>query len=141
MPEYFAWKAMIARCTNVEHPDYPKYGGRGIGVCVRWIVSFENFLADVGRRPAPHLSLDRIENNDDYLPGNVRWADKPTQNRNTRATSMTSVGAVIVRELARRRQKAQDIAYAFGISIGNARNIINGHRWAGAIAYIAEAAS
>ena len=72
-PEYIAWHNMIQRCTNPKHPRFYCYGARGIKVCKRWF-KFENFLRDVGRRPSPGLSIDRIDNDDDYKPGNVHWA-------------------------------------------------------------------
>src|SRR5262249_25330720 len=59
MPEYFIWKTMRQRCGNPNAPDYPEYGGRGISVCERWNL-FENFIADMGRRPSPQHSVDRI---------------------------------------------------------------------------------
>jgi len=81
--EYRTWKHMIQRCTNPNKPEWPKYGGRGIAVCERWLTSFENFYADMG--PRPHeFSLDRENNNGNYEPPNCRWADLSTQARNSR---------------------------------------------------------
>jgi hypothetical protein len=80
MPEYAIWKQMIHRCTNPKNINYANYGGRGIKVCERWI-TFLNFLADVSPRPAGK-SLDRINNDGDYEPGNVRWATPVEQRRN-----------------------------------------------------------
>ena len=79
-PTYASWKAMKARCT---HADNPRYGGRGIRVCESWLYSFEHFLADMGPRP-PGTSIDRINNDDNYEPGNCRWATYSEQNRNQR---------------------------------------------------------
>ena len=82
---------MIQRCTNDKTPNWDDYGGRGIQVCERWLVSFENFLADVGPRPTgkagarAKYSLDRFPNNNgNYEPGNVRWATCVEQNNNQR---------------------------------------------------------
>jgi hypothetical protein len=83
-PEYRAWDEMIKRCYNTNRRYYAAYGGRGITVCARWRHSYENFLADVGRRPSPQHSLDRKDNNGHYEPGNVRWATKQEQAQNTR---------------------------------------------------------
>ncbi len=80
--EYFIWQSMIQRCTRMTHPKYRIYGARGIRVCDRWRHSFPNFLADVGPKPSPGLSIDRIDNNGNYEPGNVRWADSTTQSHN-----------------------------------------------------------
>jgi hypothetical protein len=74
---------MRARCTRATHPSYPLYGGRGITVCPEWD-SFERFLEDVGQRPDPSLSLDRVDNDRGYEPGNVRWATRAEQAANRR---------------------------------------------------------
>lgn len=81
-PEYRAWDAMKSRCYNPKARGYAGYGGRGIAVCDRWRYSFENFLADMGERPSPEHSLDRIDNDGNYEPGNVRWATRSEQQRN-----------------------------------------------------------
>lgn len=84
-PEYKAWDKMIDRCMNENNTRYPSYGGRGITVCLRWF-KFENFLADVGEKPEPksEFSLDRINNDGNYEPGNVRWATRSEQASNRR---------------------------------------------------------
>lgn len=84
--EYRSWQAMKARCTNHNYINYKDYGARGISVCQKWIDSFEDFLEDVGPRPTPKHTLDRIEVNGNYEPGNCRWATSKEQNSNTRAT-------------------------------------------------------
>lgn len=83
-PEYRIWDAMKARCCNLNNKHFKNYGGRGIRVCDRWLDSFANFLADVGRRPSPNHSIDRINNDGNYEPGNVRWATRHEQNLNKR---------------------------------------------------------
>ena len=83
-PEYRSWHGLKARCLNPHATGYANWGGRGITVCDRWRDSFENFLADVGRKPSPRHSLDRTDVNGNYEPGNVRWATPSEQRRNQR---------------------------------------------------------
>jgi hypothetical protein len=91
-PEYYAWAHMIERCENPRNPQWSDYGGRGIAVCARWRARFQNFLADVGPRPSPQHSIDRLENNGNYEPGNVAWRTRAEQNRNTRRTILLTYG-------------------------------------------------
>jgi hypothetical protein len=76
---------MKARCDNSNSTSYKNYGARGVKYCEEW-ADFSKFLADVGEKPFPEASLDRVDNNGHYEPGNVRWADRSTQRRNSRGT-------------------------------------------------------
>jgi hypothetical protein len=82
--ERTAWMAMKARCLNPNASRYECYGGRGITICDRWLNSYEAFLADMGRRPTGEHSLDRVNNDGHYEPGNCRWATRSEQQRNKR---------------------------------------------------------
>lgn len=86
--EYRAWRDIKSRCFNPNTKGYKNYGGRGITMCTEWANSFSTFVADVGRRPSSSMSIDRINNNGDYEPGNVRWATRKAQLRNTRRNKL-----------------------------------------------------
>jgi len=83
-PEHNAWAEMIRRCFDPRRKCYEYYGGRGITVCNRWIENFENFYADMGPKPTPKHSIDRIDVNGNYEPSNCRWATPQEQSTNQR---------------------------------------------------------
>jgi hypothetical protein len=90
-PEYRHWINMISRCENPNTPGFEHYGGRGIKVCERWRSDFTAFYQDMGVRPSPSHSLDRVDVNGHYEPGNCRWALKKIQCRNTRKNRIVKV--------------------------------------------------
>lgn len=90
------WRQMIARCHRPTHRHYKDYGGRGISVCDDWRDSFELFAEHMGPRPSPEHSIDRVNNDDGYHPGNVRWATRTEQARNKRNSLLLSVGGNLV---------------------------------------------
>lgn len=82
--EHKAWDSMIQRCTNKNDKDFHRYGGRGICVFEKWATSFEEFLSFMGNAPSKKHSLDRIDVNGNYEPGNCRWSDAKVQASNRR---------------------------------------------------------
>ncbi len=89
-PEYSSWNSMIQRCYHIKAKNYPQYGGRypsPITVCEAWRQDFMAFYRDMGPRPGLEYSLDRIDNDKGYYPGNVRWATMKEQNRNKRTNT------------------------------------------------------
>jgi len=82
--EWYAWRNMKNRCYRQSDKRYKDYGGRGVRVCSRWVDSFEEFLKDVGPAPSCNHSLERVNTDWDYEPGNVRWATDHEQRRNKR---------------------------------------------------------
>lgn len=116
-PEHAVWRSMLARCSNENHRFYSNYGGRGIKVCRKWY-KYENFISDMGDRPAKGYSLERINNNKGYAPNNCRWATRSEQQKNKSTTKIYTDGVFkgtlvecakklgISKELAHMRWKA-----------------------------------
>ena len=105
-PEYGAHQNMMSRCYDAADPRFSTYGARGITVCDRWHGEhgFENFLADMGRKPAKNFSIDRIDNDKGYSPKNCQWATKYQQARNKTNNVRVSVDGevMILREACKR---------------------------------------
>ena len=101
---YISWKSMRTRCYSPKHDAYSKYGAKGITVCERWNKSFEDFLSDMGERPAG-MTLDRINTLGNYEPGNCRWAtwQQQASNRRKAAIPLTTITAWEFRSLIHKR--------------------------------------
>lgn len=124
---YRSWWGMMARCYRTDDRDYRYYGARGIRVCDRWHV-FEKFLEDVGTRPAG-MSIDRVDNDGDYDPGNWRWATPTQQARNSRRVKLTPELAAAIRVVAAAGMKHDLLASALGIHRVSVDAIIRGASW------------
>lgn len=121
-PEYACWHGMRARCLEPEGgQNYPHYGAHGITVCERWISSFENFYADMGPRPSPDHSIDRIDSSQGYFPANCRWATDYEQCRNRRSN--------INVEYDGQTMCMKDAAKAAGIRYETVLGRIKRHAW------------
>ncbi len=90
-PEYVCWQNMRSRCLDPKNKAYKYYGERGISVCERWLSSFENFLADMGKRPSEKHSIEREDNEGPYCKENCVWATKDVQNSNQRQNRIVVV--------------------------------------------------
>lgn len=101
---YSIWAGIRKRCLDKKHPQFHRYGGRGIGICLRWRYSFENFLADMGERPSEHHSVERENNDGDYEPNNCKWATPKEQasNRRNNRKFLFQGEFLTVAEIARR---------------------------------------
>lgn len=93
-PIYSAWRSMVKRCHDPRSGEYPRYGARGISVCEPWRESFEAFLNDMGERPFDGASIDRIDNDGNYEPGNCRWATMMEQGQNRRNSQLVTLDGV-----------------------------------------------
>ena len=95
---YSVWQSMKQRCNNPNSPSYHRYGGRGISVCKEWNEDFYQFVADMGERPQG-TTLERIDNEQGYMPSNCRWATRKEQQRNRANKVMVDIQGVKYRAI------------------------------------------
>lgn len=120
---------MKMRCLNVKHPTYPLYGARGISICPQWFHSFTAFLTDVGVRPSLAYSLERIDNDGNYEPGNVRWATDEEQGQNRRTNVIKAEDVPFILHWYSKGYTQRAIAEAFNGKREMVSKIIRGTRW------------
>jgi len=127
--EHRTWHNMKCRCNDPNAQQYKNYGKRGIKICDRWLNKehgFENFLADMGKRPSPKHSIDRINNNGDYEPENCRWTTRKVQANNTRCNHYITFHG--------RTQTMMQWAEELNISVSSLSARINTYGWSVEIA-------
>lgn len=122
---YKGWQAMMTRCYNPKQPGWENYGGRGIAVCERWH-DFVLFREDMGDKPVGH-SIERIDNDKGYEPGNCRWGTRREQNRNKRNVVLTEDD---VRKIRSDQRRQVDIAADYGVKQNQISRIKNRVLWA-----------
>ncbi len=127
-PEYKTWWAMLDRCENPKNKSFPGYGGRGICVIGK-MRSFDGFMSIMGQRPNKHFSIERIDNDGNYIVGNVKWATKSEQAKNQRRPKLTARLATQIRELKSNGIAAKDLSERFGISRRHVHHIAQGKYW------------
>jgi hypothetical protein len=138
-PERYSWNSMVQRCCNENNPAYPRYGGRGITIHPEWVLSFSAFLSYMGPRPSAAHSLDRIDNDKGYEPGNVRWATAEVQNQNSTAAKLTHEIAARIRERHAAGESQRSIARSLGVTHQNVGFVVRGVTWKQAVPKVDEA--
>jgi hypothetical protein len=128
-PEYEAYHSMMQRCYTVTSKAFCNYGERGISVCDRWRESYANFRSDMGPRPSPKHSLDRIDNSGNYEPRNCRWATNTEQNRNKRGVVLNGNSVKTIRLLAKSGLGNSAIARDVGVSAGAISAAVRRETW------------
>jgi hypothetical protein len=129
-PEYRAWRHIKGRCFNPNVKSYPRYGGAGITMCEEWAGDYRAFLRDMGRRPSPKHSVDRIEGTLGYEPGNCRWATATEQSRNRRNVKLSEAAAHTIRAEAMNGTPRRALRERFAVSKQTIARIIDREIWA-----------
>lgn len=119
-PTWISWKCMKDRCLREKHTEYHNYGSRGIGICDRWVNSFESFLADMGEKPKG-MTLERKDNAKGYSPDNCKWATRLDQTRNRRNTAMVEYEGKII--------PMSVLSEKFGVKHNTLYSRIHVHKW------------
>jgi hypothetical protein len=112
LSEYKIWNGIKTRCTKKNASEYGRYGGRGIKICDEWLDNFDAFFNHLGPRPSKQHSVDRIDNDKGYEPGNVRWATRTEQQRNRQDSTYVTDGTRVLHIV--------DVANELGITKGAA---------------------
>ena len=144
-PLHRTYEGMIERCYYPKATRYHRYGGRGIAVCERWsrksdkkAVGFWNFVSDMGPKPGPEYSLDRMDSDGDYCPENCRWATVETQTVNkdqhrgerTGGAKLTAKRVVAIKKRLGSGEAITQVAKAYNVSNSTVADIKHGRTWA-----------
>ncbi len=124
---YNIWIQMLGRCRNPNRPDYKYYGGRGIRVCRRWL-DFELFFADMGHCPLAN-SIERVDNEKDYEPGNCIWLSMSLQSRHRRSNKITLATARLIRDAVKTGTRRAEMAARYDVSLSTIDQIIRREIW------------
>lgn len=125
-PLYPTWHTMMTRCYKSHQKD-KTYWGRGITVCERWH-DVRNFIADMGEKPSPKHSLDRINNDGNYEPSNCRWADSITQARNRSQARLTDEQRRLILAMCPDNIARRKVATALGLNYSSVKNVVYFHK-------------
>ena len=142
-PQYSGYRCMWRRCNDPKHRDYPNYGAKGIEVCARWAMGqryaqgFWNYLEDLGDKPGPGYTVDRIDGSKGYTPENCRWADQATQNANRKIMKgeahykarLTADDVREIRILLRQGKSLSEVGRLYGVKNYVIYNISSGRAW------------
>ena len=129
-PEFHVWASMIGRCECSTNDDFKNYGGRGISVCGRWQASFEAFLSDMGQRPSPKHTIERLNNSGNYEPSNCVWAVRTVQGRNKRTTRLSPAIVAAARQMRLDGGNLAAMARRLGLPRSTLGNASRGQGWA-----------
>ena len=127
-PEYVSWQGLKDRCLNPRNKKHDDYGGRGVQVCERWM-RFDAFIEDMGTRPSLAHTIDRIDVNGNYEPGNCRWATKARQARNQRRAKLTDATADEIRQRRLAGESLKSLSAEFGVTMAMVCAIAKGRAW------------
>jgi len=128
-PEYVSYTMMKQRCMNPMHYLYSHYGGRGISVCEKWRASFNAFFSDMGKKPALNYTIDRIDNDGDYEPGNCVWLPNAENARKRRNTKLDFEKAEEIRELYKCGFSQVELARHYDIHPSAIYKVVHNKTW------------
>jgi hypothetical protein len=129
---YRIWRNIKTRCFNPNSKDYNRYGGRGVTICEKWVDDSRNFIDYIQSLRGgndPQLTLDRIDSDKNYEPGNLRWASPALQARNRQNTISPETVRILEQHIAMGKYTNQQLADMFNISISSLKTIKRGEHW------------